>query len=216
MLLDHLSKTYDLKLTLRKEVFAEKNQILSYLLVAQGRVDREIRRKSTYNHGMALFTISEVAKQVGLKPSAIRYYEQVGILPRAQRAGGQRRYDHAVLYRLALVQRAQQMGFTLEEIRRLFFGFRKATPISERWKKLSQRKLAELDTLAEQIRAMQALLRGMSEKCTCQALDQCGKGIFTHCCSDSKAAPLPRSMGRKRVKRAHGENAPSIFPGSLS
>jgi MerR family redox-sensitive transcriptional activator SoxR len=136
---------------------------------------------------MAQLTISEVAKQVGLKPSAIRYYEQIGILPRPQRQSGQRRYDNSVLYRLALVQRARQMGFTLDEVRRLFFGFRTTIPISERWKKLSQRKLAELDTLAEQIKAMQALLHKMTERCTCDALDQCGKGIFLNTCYHNKA-----------------------------
>ncbi|HZI55611.1 MAG TPA: MerR family transcriptional regulator [Verrucomicrobiae bacterium] len=136
---------------------------------------------------MAQLTISEVAKQVGLKPSAIRYYEQIGILPRPQRQSGQRRYDNSVLYRLALVQRARQMGFTLDEVRRLFFGFRTTTPISERWKKLSQCKLAELDTLAEQIKAMQALLHKMTERCTCDALDQCGKGIFLNTCCHNKA-----------------------------
>ena len=138
---------------------------------------------------MALLTISEVAKQAGLKPSAIRYYEQIGILPKAQRASGQRRYDNSVLYRLALVQRSQQMGFTLEEVRRLFFGFRTAMPISERWKKLSQKKLAELETLAEQIKAMQLLLTKMSDKCTCSALEQCGKGIFLSMCGRDTAQP---------------------------
>ena len=92
---------------------------------------------------MAL-TISEVARQVGLKPSAIRYYEQIGILPKPQRVSGQRRYDNSVLYRLALVQQSRQMGFTLDEVRKLFFGFRTNTPVSERWKKLSARKLTEL------------------------------------------------------------------------
>jgi MerR family redox-sensitive transcriptional activator SoxR len=136
---------------------------------------------------MALLTISEVAKQIGLKPSAIRYYEQIGILPKAQRASGQRRYDNSVLYRLALVQRAQKMGFTLEEVRRLFFSFRITMPISERWKKLSQKKLAELETLAEQIKTMQLLLTKMSDKCTCNALEQCGKGIFLSMCRTDAA-----------------------------
>jgi MerR family redox-sensitive transcriptional activator SoxR len=136
---------------------------------------------------MAQLTISEVAKQVGLKPSAIRYYEQIGILPKPQRQSGQRRYDNTVLYRLSLVQRSRQMGFTLDEIHRLFFGFRSSTPISERWKKLSQRKLAELDVLAEQIKSMQLLLRSMAEKCSCDALDQCGKGIFLNTCCHNKA-----------------------------
>ena len=143
---------------------------------------------------MAL-TISEVARQVGLKPSAIRYYEQIGILPKPQRISGQRRYDNSVLYRLALVQRSRQMGFTLDEIQRLFFGFRRSIPISERWKKLSQRKLAELNALAEQIKSMQLLLRSMAEKCRCDALDQCGKGIFLNTCGDNKAIARQRRPG---------------------
>jgi len=135
---------------------------------------------------MAELTISEVARQVGLKPSAIRYYEQIGILPKAQRASGQRRYDNSVLYRLALVQRSRQMGFTLDEVRELFFGFRATTPVSNRWKKLSQRKLEELNTLAEEIKTMQLLLKGMSEKCNCNALEQCRKGIFNAICGENK------------------------------
>lgn len=134
---------------------------------------------------MALLTISEVARQVGIKPSAIRYYEQVGILPKPQRSNGQRRYDNAILYRLALVQRAQEMGFTLEEVRTLFFGFRKTMPISERWKKLSRKKLGELEILAEQIKTMQSLLKKMSDHCNCTALEQCGKGLFSKMCQDS-------------------------------
>lgn len=143
---------------------------------------------------MAQLTISQVARQVGLKPSAIRYYERIGLLPKAQRASGQRRYDNTVLYRLALVQRSRQMGFTLDEIHRLFFGFRNATPISERWKKLSQRKLAELDALAEQIKSMQRLLKSMAEKCSCNALDQCGKGIFRGMYADNKEEPIARPL----------------------
>ena len=47
---------------------------------------------------MAQWSISEIARQVGLRASAIRYYEQIGILERARRVSGQRRYDEAVLY----------------------------------------------------------------------------------------------------------------------
>jgi MerR family redox-sensitive transcriptional activator SoxR len=141
---------------------------------------------------MAELTISEVARLVGRKPSAIRYYEQIGILPKAQRTSGQRRYDNSVLYRLALVQRSRQMGFTLEEVRKLFFGFRTTTPVSDRWKKLSQRKLAELNILAEEIKTMQLLLTRMSEKCSCSALEQCGKGIFHAMCGENKVVAVPK------------------------
>ena len=66
--------------------------------------------------------ISDVARVFGLRTSAIRYYEQIGILPPAMRKNGQRRYNDSVLFRLAVVQRARETGFTLEEIRELFFG----------------------------------------------------------------------------------------------
>jgi MerR family redox-sensitive transcriptional activator SoxR len=94
---------------------------------------------------MPLLIISEVARQVGLQPSAIRYYEQIAILLPAQRIRGQRRYDTTVLYRLGVIQRARQIGFTLDEIRPLFFGFRSVTRASERWQKLSRRRLAALE-----------------------------------------------------------------------
>ena len=127
---------------------------------------------------MAYLTISEVARQVGLQASAIRYYEQIGLLPRAQRVSGQRRYDATALYRLAIVQRARQLGFTLDEIRQLFFGFRTVTRASARWRVLSERKLRELDQQLQNIREVQRLLKKMMQKCQCDTLDQCGKGIF--------------------------------------
>jgi DNA-binding transcriptional MerR regulator len=64
-----------------------------------------------------------------------------------------------VFYRLAIIQRARQLGFTLTEIRHLFFGFRYFTRASERWRTLSQRKLAELDQLMDGIKALRGLLR---------------------------------------------------------
>ncbi|HLW51988.1 MAG TPA: MerR family transcriptional regulator [Candidatus Angelobacter sp.] len=142
--------------------------------------------------------ISEVARQIGLKASAIRYYEQIGILPPARRSSGQRRYDSTVLYRLAVVQRARQMGFTLDEIRRLFFGFRKAVTASDRWKKLSEKKLADLELLAAQIREMQRLLKSMSEDCNCHTLDQCGKGMFLRQCGDISLKAPAGNRGLKR------------------
>src|ERR1700733_4229533 len=98
--------------------------------------------------------------------------------PPAQRMGKQRRYDTTALYRLAIIQRARQLGFTLDEIRQLFFGFGNVTRASERWQKLSLRKLAELDNLMDGIKAVRRLLKKMMQSCGCETLDQCGKGIF--------------------------------------
>jgi len=103
---------------------------------------------------------------------------------------GQRRYDATALYRLAIIQRARQLGFTLTEIRHLFFGFRDITRASERWRTLSERKLAELDDLMDGIRAVRGVLRKLMTKCQCDTLDQCGKGIFQNMNRDVVAKAL--------------------------
>jgi MerR family redox-sensitive transcriptional activator SoxR len=140
---------------------------------------------------MPQLTISEVAQQVGLRASAIRYYERIGLLPPTQRMGGQRRYDTTALYRLAIIQWARQLGFTLDEIRRLFFGFRDVTRASERWQTLSRKKLAELDALMNGIKTMRRLLKKMMQNCHCDTLEQCGKGIFRSGCANSAVKSLP-------------------------
>src|SRR5580704_11857167 len=152
---------------------------------------------------MPLLTISEVARQVGLQPSAIRYYEQIGILLPAQRISGQRRYDTTALYRLAIIQQAKQLGFTLDEIRRLFFGFRHVTRASERWQTLSRKKLAELDGLMADIKTVRRLLKMMMQNCRCDTLEQCGKGIFRSGCTDVAVKSLPL----KRRRSPYSEKA---------
>ena len=142
---------------------------------------RERERELSYPAHMSHMSISEVARQVGIRASAIRYYEQIGILEPAQRVSGQRRYDRTVLYRLALIQRAQQTGFSLDEIRQLFFGFQNGTPVSQRWRKLSGKKLVELKTKAQEIERMRQLLLRI-QRCRCHQLEQCGKAIFEHQC----------------------------------
>src|SRR5258708_28561526 len=139
---------------------------------------------------MPELTISEVARQVGLQTSAIRYYERIGLLPRAPGRSGLRRYDTTALYRLAIIQRARQLGLTLTEIRHLFFGFRDITRASERWRTLSQEKLAELDDLMDGIKAVRGVLKKLMTKGRSHTLDQCGKGIFQNMYRDVVATPL--------------------------
>ena len=121
--------------------------------------------------------ISDVARVFGLRTSAIRYYEQIGILPRPMRRNGQRRYDNSALFHLAVVQRARETGFTLEEIRELFFGFPHGTRPSKRWHKLSERKMAELRERMNRLKLMETLLDRLKE-CRCDALDEGGEKIL--------------------------------------
>jgi MerR family transcriptional regulator, redox-sensitive transcriptional activator SoxR len=125
-----------------------------------------------------MLSISEVGRKVGLRASAIRYYEQIGILARTRRVSGQRRYDETVLYRLAVVRRAQEAGFTLDEIRQLFFGFAQSTPVSQRWKQIAERKMVELDARMEQIQSMRKLLKKLQSCCECETVERCGAGIL--------------------------------------
>lgn len=122
--------------------------------------------------------ISEIARHMGLRASAIRYYERIGLLLPARRVGGQRRYDQSVLRRLAVIERARQSGFTLAEIRRLFSGFREGVPPSERWRKLAQKKLIELDDLTAGIRTMKVLILRWQKNCHCNAFDECGRRLL--------------------------------------
>ena len=128
---------------------------------------------------MAEFSISEVARQANLRPSAIRYYERIRILPPARRVSGQRRYEIGAVYRLAVVRRAQEAGFTLEEIRRLFFGFGKRAPASRRWRRLAESKIAELDSRMEELQRMRDVIERLRMRCQCDTLDQCGKAMVT-------------------------------------
>ena len=117
-------------------------------------------------------TIGEVARQVGIATSAIRYYEEIGLLPTPTRVNGRRRYDWSAVQRLCVIEYAQQAGFTLGEIRELFFGFAVGTHPRERWEALARRKLAELEEQRGRIRAMESLLReGL--RCGCLTIEEC-------------------------------------------
>ena len=121
-------------------------------------------------------SIGEVAGRSGVRPSALRYYEDIGLLPHPDRENGRRRYDgevlREVLDRLAVVRVAQQAGFTINEIGVLLNGFSEDTPPSERWRVLAREKLPEVEALVERALGMKLLLeRGL--RCECLRLEDC-------------------------------------------
>ncbi len=122
---------------------------------------------------MEEFTIGEVAQRAGIRPSAIRYYESVGILPAPHRINGRRRYNSSVLQRLLVIQTAQQAGFTVSEIGTLFNGFPADTPASARWQVLARQKLTEVDRLIRHAQSMKRLLEEGLLHCRCLTLDEC-------------------------------------------
>ena len=131
-------------------------------------------------------TIGEVARRAGVRPSALRYYESVGVLPAPRRVSGRRRYEGEVLELLAVVRIAQHAGFTMSEIRTLLHGFSADTPPSARWRTLAREKLPEVEALIERALGMKRLLeRGL--RCDCLRLEDCalvgGEDLDTGNCS---------------------------------
>jgi len=127
---------------------------------------------------MTQLSISEVARQAGLRPSAIRYYEQIRVLAPARRIGGQRRYDAGAVHRLAVLRCGQEAGFTLQEIRQLLLGAIPGSAMSARWRGIARVKLAELDARIERLRSMKNLLRKLQTRCRCETVEECGAGIL--------------------------------------
>ena len=116
--------------------------------------------------------IGEVGRRVGLQPSAVRYYESVGLLPEPRRVGGKRRYDEGAVRQLQLIQLAQAAGFRLAEVRELLHGFAPETPPAERWQRLAPAKLHELDELLARVQQMRQLMQAGLD-CSCRRLEDC-------------------------------------------
>ena len=123
---------------------------------------------------MTNLTIGEVARKAGLQASAIRYYEKIGLLPKTQRIGGQRRYERSVLNYLAVIDVAKRAGFRVDEMRHLFHGFGRGIPAFHRWQVLAQRKITEMDDLIARAKKMKRLLE-KADRCKCLDLEDCGK-----------------------------------------
>jgi len=121
---------------------------------------------------MEELTIGETARRAGLRPSALRYYERVGLLPAPRRANGRRRYDLSALERLAVIRLAQQAGFTIAETQRLLHGFAPDTPAGARWRPLSRQKIAELDAQIARAERMKLMLAELV-RCECVRLEEC-------------------------------------------
>src|SRR5258706_8382717 len=117
-----------------------------------------------------MMPIGDVARDAGVRASAIRYYERLGLLPTPERSNGRRRYTEEVLQRLEVIRFARDSGFTLREISRLFAG----RQYSARLRELATDKIAELEGAVLRARAMQSLLRS-ALRCNCLTPEECGR-----------------------------------------
>jgi MerR family transcriptional regulator, redox-sensitive transcriptional activator SoxR len=118
-------------------------------------------------------TIGQVAARSGVAPSALRYYEDQGLVTATRSAGGARRYPRSVLRRLAFVRAAQNVGLSLTEIRDALATLPEGRPPTARdWARLSRGWRSRLD---EQIAALERLRDGLTSciGCGCLSLTKC-------------------------------------------
>ncbi|HEX4331859.1 MAG TPA: MerR family transcriptional regulator [Usitatibacter sp.] len=119
--------------------------------------------------------IGEVARRTGLRPSALRYYEHEGILPRPLRVNGRRRYSEALVSLIEVALFAQSVGFSLAEIKRLFKDVGGRPELQPRWRTLARAKVEELDrVIARALRMKNAIESGL--ECGCIRVEDCLPG----------------------------------------
>ena len=118
-------------------------------------------------------TIGELAKQVGVATSAIRFYESRGLVSSVRTEGGQRRYDGEAVLKLQQLSYAQSAGFTLVEIGELLVPLESGEPLFGHWQRLAERKLEELDGVIARAEEMKRCLR-QALACHCVTTDACG------------------------------------------
>ncbi|HZB19327.1 MAG TPA: redox-sensitive transcriptional activator SoxR [Blastococcus sp.] len=122
---------------------------------------------------MDLLAIGEVARRSGMAPSALRYYEDLGLVAATRTAGGARRYPRSVLRRLAVIRAARNVGLSLPEVREALETLPPdRPPTTTDWARLSGEWRDRLD---EQIAALTRLRDGLTSciGCGCLSLDRC-------------------------------------------
>ncbi len=118
-------------------------------------------------------SIGEVAARSGVAPSALRFYERQGLIESARTDGNQRRYDRAVLRRIAFIQAGRAAGVALAEIHASLAGLPTSrTPTRKDWERLSNKWRDDLDTRIETLKALRDRLTTCIG-CGCLSIDQC-------------------------------------------
>lgn len=120
-----------------------------------------------------VLTIGEVAARSGVAASALRFYEERGLIASERNDSGHRRYPRHVLRRVAFIVFAQKVGLSLEEIGAELAKLpRNRAPERADWAKLSGRWTARID---EHIAELERMKAGLTEciGCGCLSLDRC-------------------------------------------
>lgn len=118
-------------------------------------------------------TIGQVAERSGVPHTALRFYEESGLITAERTAGNQRRYPRAVLRRLAFIRTAQRVGLSLEQIRDALASLPGGRPPTKSdWARLSKSWRTELDTRIDALQRLRDRLTSCIG-CGCLSLRSC-------------------------------------------
>lgn len=119
-------------------------------------------------------TIGELAARSGMAPSALRYYEELGLIASVRTFGGQRRYARATLRRVAFVRAAQQVGLSLEEASQALATLpEERAPNAREWSRVARLWEKRVDERIAALERLRSRLRGCVG-CGCLSLRKCG------------------------------------------
>lgn len=120
------------------------------------------------------FTIGRLADAAGCKVQTVRYYEQVGLLRRPERSGGnQRLYGRSDIGRLTFIRHARELGFPLEAIRDLLSLSDRPDQSCEAADAIAREQLSEVNRRIEHLRALRLELERMIEQCSHGRISNC-------------------------------------------
>jgi len=117
-------------------------------------------------------SIGELSRRTARAPSAIRYYEEIGLLPEPARVSGRRRYPEETVRTLAVIDTAQRAGLTLDEIKLLLDAKPDDREAVEELKRVAERKLPQVDAMIERAVLVREWLDAAA-RCECPSLDEC-------------------------------------------
>lgn len=145
--------------------------------------------------GTASLQIGQVAEKTGLSVDAIRFYERSGLLPRPARTqGGYRLYQEEQIADLDFIQRAQRLGFSLNEIRELFSIQRHPPQVCVHVRDLIAQKLSVVRAKIAELHSLETELAGALRQCR-TALRRPSK--HEDCCPVLEAIAKPRQQRKK-------------------
>lgn len=148
--------------------------------------------------GRRMLKIGEVSKRSGIGIEALRFYEKSGLLDKPSRTySGYRVYGPEILERLAFIRRAQALGFSLDEIRRIIEDARAGQSPCDEVKEIVSRRLEELD---ERMREMRRYRRELAE--TLEEWNKVGRAPG-HICGLIEGSHVGHSVrGKKKIGAA--------------